>query len=125
MAQAANNVAIQSAAASGGVIGKTASHLSLWTASTGGSLLRSAAIGGTPPGALTSGQRLQIASGDLVITYNTATGETEASARRAAAGAVAGGVWVQWHEGAPGSNGTDNVIALDRVQVTQAQFTVT
>ena len=46
-------------------------------------------------------------------------------ARRALAGKVAGGIWLQYHDGAPGSNGTANVISdITRTQVAQSAFTI-
>ncbi len=97
MAQATNTNAVLSIAAPAGAVGDDCTHISLWATEVGGDFLRSQAIS-TDPDALALGERYLIA----------------------------GGVWVQFHTGAPGANGTDNVIdELGRVQIAQAAFTVT
>lgn len=124
MAQAANNTTITSIAAPQAAVGGDCTHVSLWTAETGGSFLQSVAITGNPD-ALALGDTYRLASGALVIEQPVDTGGTEAMARRAAAGRVLGGVWVQYHSGAPGTAGTANVItALGRTNISQSQFTI-
>ena len=125
MAQATNTNAVLSIAAPAGAVGDDCTHISLWTAEVGGDFLRSQATS-TDPDALALGERYQIDAGALVIDQPAAANETAAMAERAARGRIAGGVWVQFHTGAPGANGTDNVIdELGRVQIAQAAFTVT
>ena len=64
-------------------------------------------------------------SNAITFTQNPTGNETEAMAMRKLTGAVAGGLWVQFHTGDPGANGTSNAISeLGRVQVTQAQWTI-
>ena len=124
MAQATTNATVRSAAAGSAQNGQDVTHLSLWDRSSGGNFLRRTALTNNPD-PLATGERVEIQAGDITITYTAGSSETEASARRAAAGAVAGGVWVQFHTGDPGSAGTSNVIGLARVQITQGQFTIT
>ena len=98
MAQAKNTNAVRSIAAPSGAVGDDCTHISLWDAQQNGNFLQSQEIS-TDPAAM---------------------------AERAVRGRIAGGVWVQFHTGAPGAQGTDNVITeLGRVQIAQAGFTVT
>ena len=60
-----------------------------------------------------------------MINQPAGADETAAMAERAVRGKIAGGVWVQFHTGAPGANGTDNVISeLNRLAIAQAAWTV-
>ena len=125
MAQASNTNAVQSIAAPAGAVGSDCTHISLWTAESGGDFLGSKLIS-TDPDALALGERYELAAGALVISQPAGTNETAALAERAVRGRIAGGVWVQFHTGAPGNAGADNVIdELGRVQIAQAGFTVT
>ena len=127
MAQAANNAAITSIAAPTGAVGDDVTHISLWTVETGGSLLQWTLIDSSEnPDPLALGDTYVLAIGALVIESDVVTNMTETMAQRSATGKVAGGVWIQYHTGSPGVNGTANVITdLGRAQVTQAQFTIT
>ena len=123
MATAKNTAAAESIAAPQGAVGEDCSHITLWSAAAAGDHLWSQAIN-TDPDALALGQRLSIAAEAIVITQNPGPGETAKMAVRANQGRVAGGVWVQFHSGAPGAAGTDNIIAgLDRVQIAAAGWT--
>ena len=124
MAFARNNAIIQSAQAQAAQAGEDATIVTLWDAATSGNLLQQLTITGNPD-ALVVDARYRLAVGALVIEQKVATGETQEMAKRALRGRVSGGIWIQWHDGAPGTAGTSNVVALARTQVTQAQFSVT
>ena len=125
MAQAANTNAVLSTATPAGAVGNDCTHISLWSLENAGDFLGSQAIS-TDPDALVLGDRYQIAAGALLIDQPAGANETATMAERAVRGRIAGGVWVQFHTGAPGANGTDNVIdELGRVSIAQAAFTVT
>ncbi len=125
MAQAANTNAIQSIAVPAGAVGQDATHVSLWTAARAGSFLWAKAIS-TNPDALALGERYEIAADALVLNQPTGAGETEAMATRALNGRIAGTLHLQFHTGAPGANGTANVLpALPRVAIAQAAWTLT
>lgn len=125
MAQAANTDVVRSVAAPAGAVGKDCTHISLWSAADDGELLGKKAIS-TDPAALVLDARYEMAAGALTVTAPAGADETEAMARRAAAGKVAGGVWVQYHEGEPGAAGGDNVIAgMGRTPVPEDAWTVT
>ena len=124
MATSKNTNAVQSIAAPAGAVGDDCTHVSLWDAVQNGNLLGPKAIS-TNPDALALGEKLAIAVEALVLTTPVGVDETAAMAERAARGKVGGGVWVQFHTGAPGANGTDNVIdELGRVAIAQADWTV-
>ena len=125
MAQAANTRVVRSVAAPAGAVGKDCTHVTLWSAAADGDLLGRKAIS-TNPAPLVLDARYEIAAGSLTVTAPAGADETEAMARRAAAGKVAGGVWVQYHEGEPGAAGADNVIAdMGRTAVPEAGWTIT
>ena len=124
MATAKNTNIVRSIAAPAGAVGDDCTHASLWDAAQNGNLLGTKAIS-TDPDALALGEKLEIAAEALVLNAPAGADETAAMAERAARGKVAGGVWVQFHTGAPGANGTDNVIdELGRVAIAQADWTV-
>lgn len=96
MATAKNTNIVRSIAAPAGAVGDDCTHVSLWDAQQAGNLLASKAIS-TNPEALALGERYEIA----------------------------GGLWVQYHTGAPGVAGGDNIIAeLGRTGIPQADWTV-
>ena len=123
MATARNETTVTSAAAQAAQVGNDCTHISLWDAAVGGNLLGQKAITGNPA-PLALGEKFEIAAGALVLTVTKAADATDEMARRAAAGQVAGGVWVQYHTGAPGAAGTDNVIGIARTSIPQAQWVV-
>lgn len=125
MAQAANTHVVRSAAAPAAAVGKDCTHITLWDAAADGEMLGKKAIS-TDPAALVLDARYEMAAGALTVSAPAGADETEAMARRAAAGKIAGGVWVQYHEGEPGAAGADNVIAdMGRTAVPEAGWTVT
>lgn len=125
MAQAANADIVRSAAAPAGAVGKDCTYVTLWSAAADGDLLGKKQIS-TNPAPLVLDARYEIAAGALTVTAPAGADETAAMARRAAAGKVAGGVWVQYHDGDPGAAGDANVIAdMGRTAVPQAGWTVT
>ena len=124
MATAKNTNIVRSIAAPAGAVGDDCTHISLWDAQQNGNLLGTKAIS-TDPDALALGEKLEFAAETLVINQPAGADETVAMAERAVRGKIAGGVWVQFHTGAPGANGTDNVISeLNRVAIAQAAWTV-
>lgn len=123
MAVARNNAVILSAEATSALVNEDATIITLWDASTSGNLLQEITISNNPD-ALVLNARYQIAANAIVLTQPVGTGEKEEMAKRALRGRVKGGVWIQFHDGAPGTNGTGNVIALARVQIQESQFTV-
>ena len=124
MATARNNTAVSSIAAPSGAVGDDSTIVSFWTTETGGDYLDDGTIS-TNPDALALGDTYSIAVNAITFTQNPTGNETEAMAMRKLTGAVAGGLWVQFHTGDPGANGTSNAISeLGRVQVTQAQWTI-
>ena len=124
MATAKNTNVVRSIAAPAGAVGDDCTHISLWDAQQNGNFLQSQQLS-TDPAALALGERYEIAAEALVITQPAGANEAAAMAERAVRGRIAGGVWVQFHTGAPGAQGTDNVIAeLGRVQIAQGGFTV-
>ena len=124
MATAKNTNVVRSIAAPAGAVGDDCTHISLWDAQQNGNFLQSQQIS-TDPAALALGERYEIAAEALVINQPAGANEAAAMAERAVRGRIAGGVWVQFHTGAPGAQGTDNVIAeLGRVEIAQGGFTV-
>ena len=124
MATAKNTNVVRSIAAPAGAVGDDCTHISLWDAQQNGNFLQSQQIS-TDPAALALGERYEIAAEALVINQPAGANESADMAERAVRGRIAGGVWVQFHTGAPGAQGTDNVIAeLGRVQIAQGGFTV-
>lgn len=124
MATAKNTNIVRSIAAPAGAVGDDCTHVSLWDAAANGNLLGKKAIS-TDPDALALGEKLEFAAETLVINQPAGADETAAMAERAVRGKIAGGVWVQFHTGDPGANGTDNVISeLNRVSVAQGAWTV-
>lgn len=124
MAFARNNAVVQSATAGSGQVGQDATWVSIWDAATGGNRLKNIQITGDPD-ALIQDARFQIPVNGLVFRQNAGTGETEEFAQRGLRGRIDGGVWVQWHTGDPGANGTANIIALARTQVAESGFNIT
>ena len=124
MAQASNTNPVRSVAASGDAIGEDCTHVSLWDSQTSGTFLWRTAIQGNPS-PLTAGEGYEFAAGALIIRQDVGTGETEAMAQRAAAGRVKDGVWVQYHNGDPGADGTANVIPdLTRTNIAESDFSI-
>ena len=124
MATAKNTNIVRSIAAPAGAVGDDCTHVTLWTAQAAGDLLLSLAIT-TDPAALALGDKYEIAAEALALTQNPAAGETAALAERMLQGAIAGGVWVQFHTAAPGNAGADNVIdELGRTGIAEADWTV-
>ena len=104
MATAKNTNIVNSIAAPAGAVGDDCTHVSLWDTQAAGNLLLTLAIT-TNPAALALNDRYQIAAQALVLTQNPGVGETPAMAERALRGRIAGGVWVQFHTGAPERTG--------------------
>ena len=122
MAQATTNADQDFAVGSSG---DDATHWTLWDASTGGNLLWSRTVVGNPD-ALTANQFYRIEAGDITITLAIGSnGATEEAAKRCLEGLIDGQTYLQLHDGAPGSSGTDNVLTSTRVEVTESEWTIT
>ena len=123
-ASASNTAAATSAAAPAGAVGDDCTHIAIWDGPTPGTdnLLGTQAIS-TNPAPIALGDRLQFGAGTLVINQPEATDETNHLSGRKVRGAVAGGVWVTWHTGAPGTSGTANrIIEITPTAIAAADF---
>ena len=117
--------AIQSVPTPAGAVGDDCTIVTLWDAELNGNFLQEITIS-TNPDALVLNEIYEIAAGAIVLTQPVGVGETEEMARRGLRGRVSGGLWVQYHTGAAGVNGTANVITeLGRSQATQTNFNIT
>ena len=119
-ATATQNAAIQSAVAGSAQDGDDVTNLTYWSALTGGNYLGTKAVTNNPA-AIATGGRFTIASGEVRFTVPNGDG-TNHFAERMARGIVEGGIWVQFHTGSPGSNGTSSVISLARVAMAASLF---
>ena len=117
----ATNPSITFAVAGTGNVNDDATWISGWTAASGGSRLFKKIISNNPD-ALILGQPYQIAAGQIVLTYPEGEGD-EALAIRAARGAVAGGIFIQTHDGDPGS-GNANALSIARAEVAAATWVI-
>ena len=122
MATAVNENALQYEAAPQAVVGQDVTHIGVWTAQNGGAFLGGDPIT-TDPEPLALGDQYEIEAGQIVITQPPGD-FNEAMARRALAGMVSGGLWISVHSGPSGANGTANLIALARVNIAQADWTI-
>ena len=127
MATARSAASITTPGAPAGDVGDTPSHISMWSAQSGGTPLGMDTLtkeGGGNFTALTLGQTLTFDAGDIELQQDPVDGETAAMAVRALQGKVsANGIWFQIHDGAPGSNQTANVLNMARFQLTFANTT--
>lgn len=123
MATATTNRNIESVGAPAGAVGQDITHVSIWSASTGGDLLAQGAITNNPD-AFELGEKARILSGWVMFRQNSGTGETDELQERKLAGAIGTGVYVQWHTGAPGAAGTSNVASISRTQIPSAAVTI-
>ena len=124
-ASASNTAAETSAAAPAGAVGDDVTDFSFWDAAAAAGNLLATASNTEDPDALALGDTLRFAAGVLSFTQNEGVGETNHMSERAVRGRVAGGVWVQYHTGAPGANGTANVIPeIPRTEIAEGDFTV-
>ena len=119
-ATAKNTNAVDSAAASGNA---DATHFGLFDASTGGNFLQGGSLG-NDPAALRSGDKYRIPANALTLTEANPAGGTSHAAERAVRGRIAGGVWVSWHSGDPGTNGANAISTVARTQIAASGFTV-
>ena len=122
-ATAVNTAAVQSAPAPSGAVGEDATWINLWDALAGGNNLGRQAIS-TNPDPLALGDRYELSAGALVLTQPEGTGETNHLSERKIRGAVSGSVWVAWHTGDPGADGTANpVTGIARTPIAATNFT--
>ena len=125
----------ESLAAAAAAVGEQCDGLSFWDAAgagvppAGGNLMMQIDLSNNPD-ALTLGQMLELAMDQFEYTQNeasdNATGfiETNYWSERKAEGAISGGIWIQFHDGAQGAAGTGNVMNLARVQMEEANFSI-
>lgn len=124
MATAKNTNTVLFSITTSALAGTDATHVSLWDAATGGNYLDQQSLGNNPD-ALVLGERYEIKADKIIITQNKAANESDEMAIRAIRGRIKNGVYVQVHTGAPGANGTNNVISgIARVHIPENGFTV-
>ena len=124
MATATTINTIQSVPTPLNAVGADCTIITLWDSETNGEFLQEITIFSNPA-ALVLNEIYEIAPGGIILTQGVGSGETEEMARRALRGRILGGLWIQFHTAAAGTNGTVNAISdLGRVQATQANFTV-
>ena len=116
MATATNSNNLDFAA---GSVGDDATHVHLYTASSGGDLLWAISLTGNPA-ALTANQFYRVEAGDLTFTQNTGTGESEDSAVRALRGRFEPTAYLA---AADGMSVSDELTPPARIQVGTADFT--
>ena len=125
MATATLNVAVNSAAAAAGQVGNDVRSVTAWDASTGGNFLTGQDIS-TDPLPLALGDTYTLRAGAFGFRQPAAANESEEMAKRKLKGAIAGGVYIQYHSTpyAQTNKGAANIIGLARTEVTEAQFTI-
>ena len=122
-ATASNTNVVLSAAAAAAAVGEDATWINAWNAATGGDSLGRQDIS-TNPGVIVLDARYRFAIGALVFTQPEGVGETNHLSERSVRGKVEGGVWVSYHNGDPGPNGTANLISgIARTAIAAADFT--
>lgn len=123
MATASNTNALTFTAATSGLVNTDATHVGLWTHSTGGTFLGGDSISNNPA-PLALGEAYRLASGVLQITVPD--GEfTSAMSTRMVQGAISGTLYVSVHNGDPGSNGANAISGITRVSIVVADWTIT
>jgi len=121
---AKNSSEVLTEQASGAAIGKTLTWITLWDAASNGTLIQK-----TQPGSefqeLADEDTYGFAANALVIKQVIGPGETSEAATRALEGRIAGGLWVQCHDGDPGDEGTENVIpVIGRIEISESDWTI-
>ena len=134
--EASNSNELLSEAAQQGAVTEDCTHISLWDGDrierNGrpiGRFLESNVITNNPD-QLSLGERFRISIGGLVLTQPVATSgvllSTLTMAERAIRGKILGGVWVQFHKGDPGPDGTAMQITdMARLAIPQDDWTIT
>ena len=129
MATARFNAIVESAQAASAAVGDCQA-VTFWDAAgsgtppTGGNYLWTVSLSNNID-ALTLGQRIQFASGQVRYVQNAATGESNENTIRKLNGMVAGGIYMQFHDSTTvGTAGTSNVMNLARVSLPQASWNV-
>ena len=145
-ARARNMSTILSLRATQADVGRTVLHLSLWDAATGGNFLMSFLIHedsfsdmpnqGVQPLILEAQYRIRHRDLNIVQTsistlndanvpVNMKYHETPAMAERALKGRLAGPLFIQFHWGTPGPDGTNGVInGIGRVEISGSDFRI-
>ena len=106
-----------------GSSGDDATHWTLWSALSSGTLYWSSTVAGNPA-ALGSNQYFRIAANNLILTLPIGSaGATAAFANYALTQALQATTYVQMHSGAPGNNGTSNILTSVRIAITSTEWT--
>ena len=121
MATARNTADITFDQSASGANGQVASHIGIWTAATGGTLVATHAVGTTPSG-LALGERLQIAATSLTLTVPTGD-FTSNMATRGINGLIAGTLHVSANTGTPATT-ANQITALDRESIASTAWTL-
>ena len=128
MGTLANTNAVDSIAVPSGAVNETPTHFSLWTASSGGTvMINNGALldddtGNTPTFDVALGETIQFEAGDFSFTFTPGTGQQEALFQNILDTSMDS--FVQLHTGAPGSNGTSNTMTdMDRIQINAWTYT--
>ena len=105
---------------------RVVTHYTGWTAQTGGTDLYTVTTTDTELSRTiaSAGQTVTIPADELILTVASDAVSSDDGAERGVRGYIAGGIWWQAHYGAPGTNRTANVLALGRVNIAQAGYTV-
>ena len=100
-----------------GAAGHDATHWTMWAAAAGGAPMWTSALGNNPA-ALAANEFYRLAPGDISLEVPVgADGAAAATARIAVEAVVAegSGRYFQLHDGAPGVNGTNNVLTARKL----------
>ncbi len=105
---------------------RVVTHYTGWTAQNGGVDKYTVAATGTELSRTiaSAGQTLTIPVAALILTVLSDATSSDDGAESGVRGYIMGGIWWQAHYGAPGANRTANVLALGRVNIAQAGYTV-
>ena len=123
MATARNTAAVLSDHAPADAVGDACTFISVWDAETGGNFLGSQSIT-TETDPLVLDERFRITAGGIVLTQPTSTQETAKLAVRALRGRIGTqGLWIRYHSGDPGSDGSANAIPVARTNIPTSNWT--
>ena len=124
------NATATSEAAVAAAAGEDVEEVSFWTTAgagrppAGGDYLFGVAVS-NDPAALTQNAMYEVAANQIRYDQPEAAGESNRLSARKLQGVIAGGLWMQFHDGARGANGTANVMNVARVALRAADFTIT
>ena len=122
-------VTANSEAAMAAAIGEDCSHVTIWDSvgvgrpPAGGNHRWTIALS-NDPNALTLGAMIQFAANQIRYIQNEVAGETNYQSEAKLEGMINGGLWMQFHDAAPGANGTNNIMNLARAALAEADFSI-